>query len=159
MIRNICIKEEKSGLVAKFRLLSGEAPVNSEFLWQIAGANTVVEGLHAMWTGPEISCPLVGSRIPRDIKLVDLPLENATMFPDQGDLALAFAPDGRWKAVSGGPVYDIGLFYGKGGRLLMPFGWIAASICAQVLPEYSDHLKQCCESIRRHGVCNVVISR
>lgn len=157
MKRNILIKEEKSGLAARFELLDEAAPANSDFLWRLAAADTPVEGIHAMWTGPEISCPLAGDRVPSDIG--ELPLENATMYPEAGDIAVVFAAPGRWKGMPGDAFYDIGLFYDKGGRLLMPFGWISASICARVVADDYEALKEACRQIRRAGACTVTITR
>ena len=52
---------------------------------------------------------------------------------------LAYLAAGSTKGLPPGPLYDIGVFYGGGGRLLMPFGWIQAD----------------CRTIRRNGACTL----
>ncbi|TGV52091.1 DUF3830 family protein, partial [Mesorhizobium sp. M2D.F.Ca.ET.160.01.1.1] len=52
------ITEPRSGLSATALLLPEKAPDNAAFLWSYLEAPRVVAGIHAMWTGPEISCPV-----------------------------------------------------------------------------------------------------
>ena len=56
--RAILIEEPKSGLSVKAVLLDAKAPDNASFLWDYLAETRIVGGIHAMWTGPEISCPI-----------------------------------------------------------------------------------------------------
>ena len=56
-------------------------------------------------------------------------------------------------------IFDIGLFYGAGARMLFPIGWLAGSVVAQVAPEQRDHFAAACGVIRRNGACDVTFSR
>ncbi len=63
-----------------------------------------------------------------------LPPENATLNPQPGDIVLSYVPPRMW---GGNPnaIFDIGLFYGAGARMLFPIGWLAGSVVAQVPPD------------------------
>ncbi|AXY23210.1 MULTISPECIES: DUF3830 family protein [Komagataeibacter] len=154
MTRFITVKEEKSALTARFQLLDKEAPRHAEMLWRIAQQGGDHGAIHAMWTGPEISCPVVGDSLPQGAVL-DLPPENATSFPDMGEIATVFAPKGTWKGAPDADFFDIGIFYGPGGRMLMPMGWIMGSVCARVVPEDLAALREGCGAIRRNGSCRL----
>jgi hypothetical protein len=155
MTRHIRIREPDSGLDARVMLLDDLAPRTAEALWQLAGAGGTHDAIHAMWTGPEISCPIPASQLPAAALAGGLPLENATSYPDEGEIALVFAPANSWKGQPPFAFLDVGLFYGRGARLLMPMGWIQASICARVLPEQLAAVRTACQSIRQHGACRL----
>jgi hypothetical protein len=112
-----------------------------------------------MWTGPEISCPVPASTFPEDADLDLLPLENATSFPSAGDVAVVYAPANRWKDQPPFAFFDIGLFYDAGARLLMPMGWVMASVCAQVVGEDFEAYRAGCMAIRRAGACRLTFTQ
>jgi hypothetical protein len=98
-----------------------KAPANAAFLWAWAfEAPRVVPAIHAMWTGPEISCPIPPSpACGRRVGARPLPPENATLHPQPGDVVLAYVPPRMW---GGNPdaIFDIGLFYGAGRADVLP---------------------------------------
>jgi hypothetical protein len=47
------------------------------------------------------------------------------------------------------------LFYARGARLLMPMGWIQASVCARVVSEDLAAVRSACQSIRQRGACRL----
>jgi hypothetical protein len=155
MNRHIRIRELQSGLNARVQLLDDLAPRSSEMLWQIAGAATEHEAIHAMWTGPEISCPIPESKLPVHMDLMNLPLENATSYPEEGDIAVVYAPPNAWKGQPPFGFFDVGVFYGRGARLLMPMGWIQASVCGRIVSEDLEAARAGCQSIRRRGACRL----
>ena len=53
-------------------------------------------------------------------------------------------------------MFDIGLFYGPGARLLFPIGWLAGSVVAKVRDVAA--LAEACGRIRRSGACDVTFS-
>ena len=159
MTRYIRIREERSGLDCRALLLDDKAPRATAALWALAGAGGRHFAQHAMWTGPEISCPVPSAGFP-DARLFDgMPLENGTSFPAAGDIATVLAPGGQWKGMPNTDVFDIGLFYGDGARLLMPMGWIMASVAARIAPEDLANYQAGCQAIRRSGVCELEFSR
>ena len=155
MTRHIRIRESQSGLDARVLLLDDLAPRSSETLWQIAGTGGAHEAIHAMWTGPEISCPIPAANLPAQVDLSDLPLENATSYPEEGEIAVGYAPANTWKGQPPFGFFDVGVFYGRGARLLMPMGWIQASVCGRVVSEDLAAVRTACQSIRRRGACTL----
>ena len=148
-------RESGSGLDAKFVLLTDLAPAGTAFLIGLLAEPRAIPTLHAMWTGPELSCPVPASMLPPAPPA--LPVENATVQPSPGELVLSYVPPRMWGG-SPSPVFDIGLFYGPGGRLLFPIGWLPGSVVARA--DHSDvaGLAAAAGRIRRTGACNVLFS-
>lgn len=158
MTRAILIEEPVSGLSLKAILLDSKAPANVAFLWDYLAEPRIVGGIHAMWTGPEISCPIPPAHLEGAAYAKALPAENATLNPQPGDIVISYVPSRIW---GGNPdaIFDIGLFYGPGARMLFPIGWLAGSVVAQVPPEAREHFATACGVIRRNGACDVTFSR
>ena len=149
--------EPKSGLSARCRLLADAAPQSCDFLRDLAGRRASFEAMHAIWTGPEISVPMPAASLPDGMAQPAIPPENATSYPGAGDIVLAYLAAGSTQGLPPGPFYDIGLFYGPGGRLLMPFGWIQANVCARFLDEDLEKAIADCRAIRRSGACTITV--
>lgn len=156
-MRHIRFVESRSGLSARCLLLDTQAPASCAFLWDLAQRKASFEAIHAMWTGPEISVPMPESVLPDGMPRVPIPEENATSYPSVGDVVLAYLPAGSAAGLPPGDFYDVGLFYGPGGRLLMPFGWIKANVCARIVEEDLAKAQADFKMIRRNGACNLVI--
>ncbi|MGQ3176300.1 MAG: DUF3830 family protein [Blastomonas fulva] len=154
-MRIIKLVEPQSGLSARCRLLDDAAPVSAAFLWDLAERKAGFDAIHAIWTGPEISVPMPASTLPEGMAQPAIPAENATSYPDSGDIVLAYLAAGSTNGLPPGDFYDIGLFYGSGGRLLMPFGWIQANVCARILDEDLAKAQADCRTIRRNGACTL----
>ncbi|NTF45469.1 DUF3830 family protein [Rhizobium rhizogenes] len=156
--RAIKISEQRSDLSVFAPLLDAKAPDNAAFLWNYLSEPRVVAGIHAMWTGPEISCPIPAAHLKGASYAAALPAENATLTPQPGDIVLSYVPPRMW---GGNPdaIFDIGLFYGPGARLLFPIGWLAGSVVAQVRPEDREQFAVACGIIRRNGACDVTFER
>lgn len=156
-MRHIRFTEPRSGLSARCQLLDDRAPQSCAFLWSLAERRLAFEGIHAMWTGPEISIPMPGGQLPHDLSGSVLREENATAYPEAGEVVLAYVPEGSLKGLPPGPFFDVGLFYAPGGRLLMPFGWLRANVCARILYEDLAKAQADCRTIRRNGACTITI--
>ena len=157
MTRRIRFTEPRSGLSARCELLDDNAPQSAEFVWRLAQLRPTYDAIHAMWTGPELSCPLPASVLPEELARTDIPLENATSFPQAGEIVLAYASPGSIKGLPPGAFFDLGIFYGDGGRLFFPFGWLMANICAGIVPEDLAHAQSCIGVIRNNGACRLSI--
>ncbi len=142
-------------VVAEF--LPGKAPENVAFLLRYLETPRLVPGLHAMWTGPEISCPIPSAHLAGADWALALPPENATLHPQPGDVVMAYVPARVWGG-NPDPIFDIGLFYGPGARMLFPIGWLAGSVVAQVRPQDRDALAEACGRIRRSGACDITFA-
>ncbi len=148
------IHSTASGLSVRADFLPGKAPLNVAFLQNYLASPRVVPGLHAMWTGPEISCPIPAAHLVGAEYAAALPPENATLHPQPGDIVLAYVPARMWGG-SPEPIFDIGLFYGPGARMFFPIGWLAGSVVAQVRAEDRTALADACGRIRRTGACDI----
>ena len=156
--RRLQITEPRSGLSVSAILFPERAPENADFLWAAMQQPRAIESLHAMWTGPEISCPVPAASLDAELRAKRLPLEHATITPAPGDVVLTWLPPFLW---GGGPdpVFDIGLYYGPGARCLFPIGWQAGSVVARVAAEQVAELAAACGRIRRNGVCTITFAR
>lgn len=148
------IHSAASGLDVRAGFLPEKAPENVAFLLRYLQESRVVPGLHAMWTGPEISCPVPPAHLSGADWAQPLPAENATLHPQPGDVVLAYVPARVWGG-SPNPIFDIGLFYGPGARMFFPIGWLAGSVVAQVQAEDRAALAEACGRIRRSGACDI----
>lgn len=148
----LVIQETQSDLFVRADLLPAKAPANVAFLAAYLAGPRDVPGLHAMWTGPEISCPIPPQHLAADQP--PLPQENATLHPEAGDVVLAYVPPRMWGG-NPDPIFDIGLFYGPGARMFFPIGWLAGSVVAKVLPDDRARLAEACGKIRRNGACTI----
>jgi len=156
--RQIRLAEPGSGLDCRLILLEDKAPRAADALWSLAGTGASFDAIHAMWTGPEISCPVPATAFPPGALAGGPFAENATSFPEAGEIAVVFAPENSFK---GQPFafFDIGLFYGPGARLFMPMGWVMASVCATVHAEDFEAYRVGCMAIRRAGACRLTFSQ
>ena len=154
---SIRITEPRSQLSVTALLLPQKAPENAAFLSAYLKQPRVVPGIHAMWTGPEISCPVPAAHLEGQAWARPLPAENATLTPQPGDIVLSYVPPRMWGGNSDA-IFDIGLYYGQGARLLFPIGWLAGSVVAQVLAGERDRFAAACGVIRRNGACDVTFS-
>jgi hypothetical protein len=157
MTRLIRIEDARNGLDVRAALLPDKAPANADFLWSYLASARSVPAIHAMWTGPEISCPIPAAHLAGS-SAGALPPENATLHPQPGDVVLAYVPARMWGG-SPDPIYDIGLFYGSGARMFFPIGWLAGSVVAQVLAEDRTALAEACGRIRRSGATEIRFTR
>lgn len=156
-MRQILLKEPVSNLSVRCNLLDEKAPLSAEFIWQLAQRKLSFDALHAIWTGPELSCPLPASVLPSDMTKSTIPAENATSFPSCGDLVLASLASRSVKGLPPGNFFDIGVFYGDGARMLMPFGWIMVNVCATIVPEDLAQAKSSMKAIQRNGACKLFL--
>jgi len=157
--RYIRLSEPRLKLSGRCVLLDEAAPCSAAFLWALAGTEESYDAIHAMWTGPEISCPLPAGALPEDLAKQALPQENATSFPAAGDIVVAFAAAGSLKGLPPGNFFDVGLFYDGGGRLFMPFGWLMGNVAARIVEEDLSDVQAACRRIRDNGACQLSIER
>ena len=152
MTQAIRISEPRSGLDVRAELEADRAPESAAFLAAWLAAPQEVPALHAMWTGPEISCPVPPEQIPERWRGAPPPVENGTMLPAAGDVVLAHVPPRLW---GGAPaeIFDLGLFYAPGGRLMLPIGWVTASLVARVPAPAQEAMAKSCRAIRQSGAC------
>ena len=152
---HLVFTEPHSGLHAMAALLPDLAPANVAWLVEALAAPREVAAIHAMWTGPEISAPVPADTLPDGLARAELPLENATVTPQPGDVVLTWLPARLW---GGGPhpVFDVGIYYGPHARCLFPIGWQPGSVVARVAEVAA--LAASCWRIRQSGACRVTMA-
>jgi len=157
-MRTIHIQEERSGLDVLAQLLVEAAPANAAFLWDYLATPREIPALHAIWTGPEISAPIPDATLTDRHRAEGLPLENATVMPQPGEVVLAYLSARVWGGAET-PIFDLGLFYGPHGRLFFPIGWHAGTVVARVAQDKLAALEGACKRIRMAGACMLHFSR
>lgn len=122
------------------RLNHASAPKNVSLLCQIAETPHRFMARHAVYTGPEISCPIDANSLPFPVDVAKLPLERPTSKPGAGDLVIVCAEAGRWGNFPEMPLIDVGIFYDRGGELVFPFGKIQGTVVGRCESSQLDAL-------------------
>jgi hypothetical protein len=121
------------GLTARAHFLDELAPSTCAAMRRLASLMPDLLAVHAAFTGRELSV-----RIPLELALrVDGPVtppENQTLFPIPGDLVWSHLPAYAWSGVAE-PLFDLGVFYGRDSRLLLPVGWLPGNRFAEIFPD------------------------
>ena len=114
---------EDRDIAVRATLLEAQAPITCENFWQGIGESWHADLHHGRETGPELWCYVP----PPD---EELPYENATVFPDPGDILYYhyIQPPTR----NGTKIFDIGIYYGRGCSKLAQ-GWIPGNLFARVV--------------------------
>ena len=105
-------------------------------------------GRHAIYTGPEISCPLPADDLPFAVDLDSFREEACVHEPAAGDIVVVCAGKGEWGDFPDAPLVDVGLFYDDGGRLAFPFGRVEGSVAARIEQESLSVLRPLAVQLR-----------
>ena len=111
---------------------------------------------HAMFAGPEI---MVG--LPKSAQTFDprsLPSENQTVIPTPGDVLWFYQAPNMMKGLAD-EFWEIGMFYGEGGRVFGPLGWTPVTMFGRMLPEDLPAFARECADIRLRGAKTLEIRR
>jgi hypothetical protein len=136
-------------------LLEKEAPQTCAAIWDALAAPVSESIMHAMYAGPEVMFGL-----PEQAQTFDpaaLPPENQQVVPAAGDLVWYYqAPN----AMSGldFELWEVGIFYGKGGRIFGPLGWTPCTIFASIV-DGLDAFAAACQETRSVGLKKLTIGR
>ena len=114
---------EDRGIAVRATLLEAQAPITCETFWQGIGESWHADLHHGRETGPELWCYVAPP-------VEELPYENATVFPDPGDILYYhyIQPPTR----DGAKIFDVGIYYGRGCSKLAQ-GWIPGNLFARVV--------------------------
>lgn len=156
MERRIEIAFVDEGVSAVASLLSNMAPRTCDCIWQLLATPVEGLGIHAMWTGREISFPIPPDRFPKDEGLM-VPPENQTVIPMPGDLIWNAYQPYQWQG-NPKPVYDFGIFYGRDSRLLLPVGWRPSNRFGTII-ENLDEFAEVSARCQREGRKLIRLSR
>ncbi|WP_298229805.1 DUF3830 family protein [Gryllotalpicola sp.] len=147
--------EFEGGPRAEATLLVDEAPRTATAIWEALKEPVTESVMHAMYAGPEIMFGL-----PPQAQTFDpaaLPAENQQVIPAPGDLIWFFQP----KELMGGldfELWELGIFYGRGGRVFGPLGFSPCTIWASITSGLAEFAAACQET-RTIGLKTLTIGR
>ena len=133
-------------------LFEDKAPATCACLWNSLATPVEGMGIHAMWTGREISFPYPVDRFPKNEGL-SLPPENQIVIPIPGDLVWNAYQPYQWQG-NPNPVYDFGIFYGRDSRLFLPVGWRPSTLFGAIVENLAEYTAVCarCQSEGRKKI-------
>ncbi|MCU1492280.1 MAG: hypothetical protein JWO62_44 [Acidimicrobiaceae bacterium] len=147
--------EFEGGPAAVAPLREADAPVSSVMIWKALAAPVTMLATHAMFAGPEIMLNLPEEA--RTFSATDVPAENQQVIPSAGDVIWFYQAPNLMAGLND-EVWEIGLFYGNGGRIFGPLGWTPCNILASVT-EGLDEFADACAAIRISGARRLTLSR
>jgi hypothetical protein len=153
--RSMYLKFVDSGVEGKIELYWDTAPQTCAALWEALAKPIRIEASHAMFSGPEIMMGLPEHA--RSFDPLALPPENQTVLPEVGELLWFYQPKNFFK-IDPSEFWEIGMFYGVGGRTFGPTGWISCTYWAR-MTEGLDAVAAQCRLIRREGIKMVEMGR
>ena len=147
--------ELEDGTRAIATLCTGEAPFTSAAIWDALATPVTEKIMHAMYAGPEVMFGLPESA--QTFDPASLPPENQQVIPAAGDL-IFYHQGANTMAGLDFELWEIGIFYGRGGRIFGPNGWTPCSIFASITEGLAEFAAGC-QQTRVTGVCNLTIGR
>lgn len=131
------------------------APETCKAIWGALEKPIQVPASHAMFSGPEIMMGLPEEN--RNFDPRAIPPENQTIIPEVGELLWFYQPKNFFK-IDPDEFWEIGMFYGVGGRTFGPTGWIPCTYFGR-MTEGLDAVAEQCRLIRKEGIKTVEIGR
>jgi Protein of unknown function (DUF3830) len=131
------------------------APLSSRTIWESLVQPVTMLATHAMFAGPEIMLNL-----PDEVRTFDakqVPAENQQVIPAAGDVIWYYQAPNQMAGLND-EVWEIGMFYGAGGRVFGPLGWTPCNIIASVR-EGLEPFAAACAAIRIDGAKRLTLSR
>jgi hypothetical protein len=147
--------EFEGGPRAVATLFSAEAPHTSAAIWDALAAPVSETLMHAMYAGPEVMFGLPASA--QTFDPTRLPPENQQVIPAPGDLVWYYQAPNAMAGLAF-ELWEIGIFYGKGGRIFGPMGWTPCTIFAAITEGLAEFATACQET-RVVGLKKLTIGR
>ncbi|MGP1394263.1 MAG: DUF3830 family protein [Inquilinaceae bacterium] len=154
-VRQLYAKFVDGGVQAVITLHDDHAPQTCAAIWGALATPIRSPALHAMFAGPEIMLGL-----PEDAQTFDpaaIPDENQDCFPSAGDCLWFHQRKNLMRGLSD-ELWEIGIFYGSGGRVFGPLGWTPVNIFGTVTENLAAFQDQC-GKIRWEGAKTVELGR
>lgn len=147
--------ELDDGTRAIATLCTKEAPVTAAAIWDALATPVTEKIMHAMYAGPEVMFGLPESA--QSFEPASLPPENQQVIPAAGDLIFYYQAPNAMAGLDF-ELWEVGIFYGKGGRIFGPSGWTPCSIFASITEGLAGFAAGC-QQTRVSGVRNLTIGR
>jgi hypothetical protein len=153
--RQLVLEFPDDAFVARARFLDELAPATCVALRRLAALTPELQAIHAAFTGRELSLRVPAAFESRVAGLATPP-ENQTLFPIPGDLVWSHLPPFAWSGIAE-PLFDLGIFYGRDSRLLLPVGWLPGNRFAEIDREDLAPLAQLAARTQLEGARRVVL--
>lgn len=147
--------EFDNGPTAYATLHESFAPVSSRTIWEALENPVTMLATHAMFAGPEIMLDLPETA--RNFVAADVPAENQQVIPSAGDVIWYYQAPNQMAGLTD-EVWEIGVFYGSGGRVFGPLGWTPCNIIASIDEGLAD-FAEACAAIRLSGARMLTLGR
>tara|TARA_B100000378_G_scaffold140884_1_gene113814 strand:- start:109 stop:585 length:477 start_codon:yes stop_codon:yes gene_type:complete len=131
------------------------APETCKAIWGALEKPIRWPATHAMFAGPEIMMGLPEEA--RNFDPTKLPPENQTILPEPGEMLWFYQPKNFFKN-DPSEFWELGMFYGQGGRTFGPTGWISCTYIGK-MTENLDAVAEQCRRIRIEGAKRVEVGR
>ena len=155
MARQLYVEVVQSGVRSLISLYDDAAPQTSESLWNALSSPIRATSMHAMFAGPEIMLDLPESA--RNFDPRSLPDEHQTCFPAPGDCLWFYQGANAMKGLEF-EMWEIGMFYGEGGRTFGPLGWTPVNIFGTIT-ENLEGFADACRDMRLTGAKELELGR
>jgi hypothetical protein len=146
------VEADVQGIISLYR---NEAPRTCEAILGALAKPIRWPATHAMFSGPEIMMGLPEEA--RNFDPTALPPENQTIQPEAGELLWFYQPKNFFK-IDPTEFWEIGMFYGVGGRTFGPTGWIPCTYFGR-MTENLEAVAEQCRLIRTEGAKVVELGR
>ena len=144
------------GVTGLVDLYEDHAPKTCDTIWGALTSPIRVPAIHAIYSGPEIMVGLPDSAQTFDPR--SIPSENQSVIPAPGDVLWFYQAPNLMKGLTD-EFWEIGLFYGEGGRIFGPMGWLPVNFFARMRDEDLPAFSAECRDIRFSGAKTLEISR
>lgn len=155
-MRSLRFEFTERGVGGTVDLFEQYAPRTCELIWQALEKPVRAQAFHAMYAGPEI---MIG--LPKEAQTFDpraVPNENQTVIPVPGDVLWFYQAANLMKGLTE-EFWEVGMFYGEGGRTFGPLGWTPVNIFGRMrhgdLPAFASE----CADIRLTGAKMLEVRR
>jgi hypothetical protein len=146
-MRQIKLTFPEMNIEAVATLIEDKAPDTCATVWKFLEKPFEATVRIGIETGPEIWFLVPPAP--------ELPNENSTVFPIPGDL-LFYHYDGQLP--HGEKVYDIGIYYNRGGKSLLNVGWTPGNLFATISENLSG-VQQVAREMFQSGPKKIVVER
>lgn len=155
MARQFYVTFVESGTRSVITLYDEAAPRTCGSLWTAIREPVRARAMHAIFAGPEIMFDL--PRAARTFDPTSLPDEHQTCFPAPGDCLWFYQGANAMKGLEF-EMWEIGMFYGNGGRTFGPLGWTPVNIFGTIT-ENLEGFAAACADMRLTGAKELELGR
>ena len=142
MARQLYLRFTEAGPTSLMTLFDEAAPRTADAVWNALTTPVRSTAMHAMFAGPEIMIDLPESA--RNFDPDGIPDEHQTCFPAPGDCLWFHQGANAMKGLEF-EMWEIGMFYGQGGRVFGPLGWTPVNIFGTITDNLEGFAAACAE--------------